>query len=261
MSEDGLGEEAFDGEARGFLLGFLLGGAFRFAEGSEPAVFVADADFDAETLLMVGAALSDEGVVGLTEAGGLEVLLEGGFVVADGSAEGGAGFESEVEAGQRGLDDVLVDEGAGGVEAAIEIERGDDGFEGVGEERGFTAASALLFSAAEKKKRAELDAGGDLAEMAAADQGGAETGELAFAGVGETEEKGFGDGQTENGVAYELKLLVVGGWVLEGFGFGLVGEGTVSESPGEELGTVEAVIEEFLNAGLDARLRTNFGAR
>ena len=37
---------------------------------------------------MVGAALGGEDVLGLAGAGGLEVFLEGGFVVADGSAEG-----------------------------------------------------------------------------------------------------------------------------------------------------------------------------
>jgi len=41
---------------------------------------------------MVGAALCGEGVVGLAGSGGLEVFLESGFVVADGSAEGVAGL-------------------------------------------------------------------------------------------------------------------------------------------------------------------------
>ena len=39
-------------------------------------------------LLVVGAALGGEDVVGLAGAGGLEVLLQGGLVVADGSVEG-----------------------------------------------------------------------------------------------------------------------------------------------------------------------------
>ena len=164
---------------------------------------------------MVGAALVGEDVVGLAGAGGLEVLLEGGFVVADGSAEGVAALHGEVEIGQGGLDDVLFDEGAGGVEAAIEVEGGDDGFEGVGEQGGLAAAAALFFAATEAEERAEVDAGGDLAEVAAADEGGAETGQFALAGGGEATEEGFGDDEAEDGVADELELFVVGGGVGE----------------------------------------------
>ena len=154
-----------------------------------------------------------------------------------------SGLQGEVEIGQGGLDDVLFDEGAGGVESAVEVEGGDDGFEGVGEQGGLLAAAALLFSAAEAEVSAEVDAGGDFAEMTAADEGGAEAGELAFARGGEAVEEGFGDGQAEDGVAEELELLVVGGGVGERVGFGLVGEGAVGESPGEEFGALEAVVE------------------
>jgi hypothetical protein len=76
---------------------------------------------------------------------------------------------------------VLFDERAGGVEAAIEVEGGDDGFEGVGEQGGFVAAAALFFATAETEVGAQIDAGGDLAEMTAADEGGAKAGQLALA--------------------------------------------------------------------------------
>ena len=88
-----------------------------------------------------------------------------------------------MEIGEGGFDDVLFDEGAGGGEASVEIERGDDGFEGVGEERRLFAAAALLFATAEAEERAEIDAVSDFAEMTAADEGGAEAGEFAFAGA------------------------------------------------------------------------------
>ncbi len=84
--------------------------------------------------------------MGLTGAGGLKMLLQRGFVIADGSAEGFASLEGDVEAGKSRLDDVLFDEGAGDVESAVEIERGDDGFESVGEKGRLFAASALLFA-------------------------------------------------------------------------------------------------------------------
>ena len=41
---------------------------------------------------------------------------------------------------------------------------------------GFAAAAALFFAATEAEVRAEVDASGDLAEVAAADEGGAEAG-------------------------------------------------------------------------------------
>ena len=90
-----LGEEALEGEARGVLLGLLFGGSLGFGEGAGAAFFVFDADFDAEAFLMVGAALVGEDVVGLTGAGGLEMFLQRGFVVADGSAEGVAALQGE----------------------------------------------------------------------------------------------------------------------------------------------------------------------
>jgi hypothetical protein len=76
---------------------------------------------------------------------------------------------------------VLFDEGTGGGETTIEIESCDDGFESVGEDCGLFAATALLLSATEEEKCAKVDAGCDLSQMAAADERGAEAGELAFA--------------------------------------------------------------------------------
>ncbi len=92
--------------------------------------------------------------------------------------------------------------------------------------------------------------------MASADEGGAEAGELALAGGWEAVEEGVGDGETEDSVADELKLLVVGGGIGEGLGVGLVGERAVGESPGEEFGALEFVIEELRRRGV-LRLRSS----
>jgi hypothetical protein len=171
--------------------------------------------------------LVGENVLGLAGADSLKVLLEGGLVVADGSREGVASAESGVEVRQGRFDDLFFDEGAGGGESSVEIEGGDDGFEGVGEESGLATAAAGVLSATEAKEGAEADAGGDGGEVTAADERGAETGELTFAGVGEAAEECFGDEQPEDGVADELELLVVGGG-----------------GPDEQLGPLEAVVEE-----------------
>ena len=184
---------------------------------------VADADLDAEALGVVGPALGGEDVLGLAGAEGLKVLLESGLVVADGSGEGVAVVESGLEGGQGRLDYLFFDEAARGGEAAVEVEGGDDGFKGVGEQGGLATASTGLLSAAEADVVAEADAGGDVAEMTAADEGGAETGELALAGVGEAAEEGFGCEEAEDGVADELKLLVIGAGVVERMGLRVAG--------------------------------------
>ncbi len=247
-------EQSLKGEACGVLLGLLLGGSFGFGESAGAAFLVLDADFDAKALLMVGAALVGEDVVGLAGARGLEMLLQGGFVVADGSAEGVASLHGEVKIGEGGLDDVSFDEGASGVEAAVEIEGGDDGFKGVGEKRGLSAAAALFFAAAEAEERAEVDAGGDLAEVAAADERGAEASQFALAGSREAAEEGFGNDEAKDGVADELELFVVGGGVGERLGIGLVGERAVGEGPGEQLGPAKGMIEQRGRSWLLPRL-------
>ncbi len=197
-------------------MGLLLGGGLGFGEGAGLAGGVVDADLYAEALGVVGAALGGENVLGLTGADGLKMLLEGGLVVADGSGEGVAIVEGGLERGQSGLDDFFFNEAASGGEAAVEIEGGDDGFERIGEERGLAAASAGFFTAAETDVVAEADSGGDVAEVAGGDYGGAEAGELAFAEVREALEEGFGGEEAEDGVADEFELLVVGGGVVEG---------------------------------------------
>jgi hypothetical protein len=144
-----LGLKALKGDPCGLLLSLFFCGAFGFGERTSASEAVGNADLDAEELLMVGPALGGEDILGLTRSGGLKVLLQGGLVVADGSAEGIAGAESSLEVGEGGHDDMALDEGAGDLESTVEVEGGYDGFEGVGEQGGFLAASALLFSPAE----------------------------------------------------------------------------------------------------------------
>ena len=45
----------------------------------------------------------------------------------------------------------------GGVDAAVEVDRGDDRLEAVGEDRVFPAAAGLLLAAAEQHEAAEVD--------------------------------------------------------------------------------------------------------
>jgi hypothetical protein len=232
-----------EGEPRSILLGLFLGGSFGFGEGARAALFVLDADFDPKAFLVVGAALVGEDVVGLPGAGGLEMLLEGGFVVADGTAEGFAGLQCEVKIGEGWLDDVFFDEGAGRGETAVEVESSDDGFERVGKKSRLSAAAALFFPAAKKKERAEIDASCDFAEMVAADERGTEASEFTFARGWKSAEERLGDGEAKDGVADELELFVVGAGIGERLGISFVGERAVGEGPGEEAGPSKHMIE------------------
>ena len=136
---------------------------------------------------------------------GLEALLERGFEVAG----EGTFLEGLLEIGQGGLDDLAADEGGGGGEAAVEIDGGDHGFEGVGEDGGLAAAAVAILTAAEAKEAAELEAACDAGEVIAADDGGAEAGEVAFLGGGELAQEGLGGGEAEDGITEEFELLVV----------------------------------------------------
>src|SRR5260370_18070710 len=115
------GEQDFEGDARGILLGLFFGRALRLGEGSRSACAIFDANLASEAVLIVGSALRGKNVLRLPCPGGLEMLLKGGLVVADGSAEGVAGLHGEVEIGQRRLDDALIGEGTGGLEREIAI--------------------------------------------------------------------------------------------------------------------------------------------
>jgi len=94
----------------------------------------------------------------------------------------------------------------------------------------------------------------------AADEGGAEAGELALAGVGEAAEEGFGDDEAEDGVADELELFVVPGGFGALFGGAFVGEGAVGEGPAEERGVAEAVAKELVGGRNNSNGFGGFGS-
>jgi hypothetical protein len=237
-----LGLKALKGDPGGLLLSLLFCEAFGFGERASASEAVRDVNLDAEELLMVGPALGGEDILRLTCSGGLKVLLQGGLVVADGSAEGIAGAESSLEIGEGRLDDMALDKGTGHLESTVEIEGGYDGFEGVGEQGGFLAASALLFSSAEAEHGSETDALGDGPKVAAADERGAEAGEFSLASVGEAAVEAFGNSQAEDSIADELELFVVRCGTKEGFRAGFVGERTMGEGEGKQIRTLEVMV-------------------
>ncbi len=232
------------GEAGGFLLRLLFGGAFGLGDG-----VIVDEDFYAEKTFMVGTGFFEQTVGGFRAVVGLEHLLEGGFVVADGGGELLAGGEG---AGSGVGENFALDEGSGGFQAGVEVEGRYEGFDDVGEEGGVGAGVIVLRGVAEKEVGAELEAGADLAEMPAADYGGAEAGERTFAMRGEASVEGLGSEEAEDGVADELELLVILGGIFRicgGSEAGVEDVGAVGEGKGEEGGVDEGVAQDALEGG------------
>ena len=97
-----------------------------------------------------------------------------------------------------------------GIESAVEIDRRDQRFAGVGQQRLLAAAAGLLFAAAENHVLAEPELLRHFRERRGRDQVGLDLRLLPFVVGRERAEQRFGDDQAEHGVAEELQRLVVG---------------------------------------------------
>jgi hypothetical protein len=136
---------------------------------------------------------------------------------------------------------VLFDKRSSCLETAVKIESSDHSLERIRKKSWLSATAALFFTAAEQKQRAEIDASSDFTEMPTADERGTKSREFAFARRRKAAKERFGNRQAEHSVAEELELFVIGGGVGEGLGIGFVGEGTMSKSPRQQLGTLKDV--------------------
>ena len=100
------------------------------------------------------------------------------------------------------------DEGAGGVDAAVEINGSDNGFHHVGKDGGALTSAGGAFAATEKEVVGEGQ--GDCLPMQSffADDGGADAGEVAFGKLGEGAVEVVGADVAENGIAEEFQTFV-----------------------------------------------------
>ena len=107
----------------------------------------------------------------------------------------------------------LFEEGAhdvaAGRPAGIEVDRRDDGFERVGENRVAAKAAALELAGSEVQQIAELGITRDRRQRAAVDERGAKAGHLAFVGAWMLLEDQLGDDQVDQRIAEELEPFVV----------------------------------------------------
>ena len=98
----------------------------------------------------------------------------------------------------------------GSVEAAVQVDRAEQRFERVGQDRFAAEAAGFQLARAEPQLLAELDLGSDDGERLATDQARAEARQLALVGGAELAEHQHGDDAVEHRVAEELQPLVVG---------------------------------------------------
>lgn len=161
----------------------------------------------------------------------LRPLDEGGFEV---------GFlldelvEVEVPANDDG-----GDEACGGAVSAVEVDGGDESFEGVAvdlESWVLCACGGGRRASEEVHHAVEVEFEGDALESFSADDLGAGAGEEALLAVWEEAEEHVGDDGAEEGVAEELEAFVVGC-----VGVGFVGESLAveGEAQGEEMSEAE----------------------
>ncbi len=97
------------------------------------------------------------------------------------------------------------------IQAAIEIEGGEQGFDRVGEQGGLAAASGFFLSPAKPEVAPQMQLVGAVQEMIGIDEMGAKLGKLTLLIGREALKKLLAGDQLQDGVAEEFELLIVSG--------------------------------------------------
>ena len=197
--------------------------------------------FHQKALAVVRAGLRFHFVFGRRGAPGLQHLLQRGFVIAHAVAA----LQSFVEALRCGIDNGALHEGAGDVDSGIEIERGEHGLKAVGEQHGLVAAAVALLAAAEAEVVAEMQRLRHIAEMPAADQRGAQPGEVAFLKIGKRFVQRLRDERPSTASPRNSSFSLSAG-ACPGPGALLKGERAVGDRLFEQCAIVEAMLQGAL---------------
>jgi hypothetical protein len=121
---------------------------------------------------------------------------------------------------------LVQNEGSGRLHTAIQINGGDDTFEGVSQDGLSTSPSCLLFVVAQPEIPPQTQASGQVGQLGPGDEKGTGLGELSFGSIRVGEVQGLTDDQFQNRVPEKLERLVV---LSRRFSF--VSERSVGESP------------------------------
>jgi len=135
------------------------------------------------------------------------------------------------------------DEGADGVEAAVEVQRGEHCFQGRGEDGVPGTAAAPVLAPAEAEGSGKVEPLRPVGEGAARDQLRASLGQGTGSLVRRGRPQEVGDYQPQNRVTQEGQALVVAGRGM------LVGPGGMGQGLAQEVGDEEPVTEPVLQGG------------
>ena len=137
------------------------------------------------------------------QAPGLQVFLERGLVV---------GARQRLHpALPQPFEQKQLHEAAGRLQAAVAVQGGHHGFDGIRQQGLLLPAAGLFFPGPQPQIAPQLQALGHLAQVAGADQVGLDAGKFPFAQSREAGTERVAHEEAQDGVAQELHLLVVGG--------------------------------------------------
>ena len=102
-----------------------------------------------------------------------------------------------------------ADKIAAGIEAGVQIDGADDGFERIGEDGGAPPAAAFELAPAQYDLIGQPDLAADLGQLFPLDQGGPEPGQFALARLRETLVQAIGDNKAQQGVAEVFQPFVI----------------------------------------------------
>ncbi len=176
-----------------------------------------------ELLVVVGASFPGDMVADALLVVLLHHLLQAGFVVL---------------ARRLATAHKAQDEPPGRLHAAVQVDGGNDGLEGVAEDGGAAppAADVLPLAKAQVLPKAYLP--GKARQRALANQRGPAAGELPLGQGGLLVEEMVGHGDGQHRIAQKFEALVVGY-----FGFTLVGEAGVGEGVGQQFRVLEVIAD------------------
>ena len=102
-----------------------------------------------------------------------------------------------------------ADKIATGIEASIQIDGADNGFERIGEDGRAPPAAAFELAPAQYDLIGQPDLAANLGQLFPLDQGGPEPGQFALARLRETLVQAIGDDKAQQGVAEVLQPFVI----------------------------------------------------
>ncbi len=108
------------------------------------------------------------------------------------------------------------DEPAGGLEATVNVDRADNGFERVRDDRRLGAPAGTLFPPPETKMRTETKIHSQIGERFGAHHSGFRLGQMPLGTAGELMVEKIGDDQAKDRVAKELEPFVAGPVIVLG---------------------------------------------